>query len=418
MTLIRSGAWTTAVGLLLLSACVPGRPSPVGDACLTAADTAGTPLDTVVVALAPPENDRFLARHRNSTLVRLDCAGALRPELATQWSAEDGGRSWVFQLRPVENGGMTAGTVRDRWEALRNGGLWLWPAILQVEPVDSLRLRVRLDRGYAELPIEFADPRLGIPGGAFRLRYLATPRGGPVSTLSYLVPVTGTRPVIKVEQLRPGVDPRDALDFPRAGQVSPADIVITREAAAVAYARNRSEFSAVGVAWDQTYVLVTPPPGPVAAVSDETRRGLESGVVPGEVRAALPPFWWDSLSCLTTVRHPATDPRGGPIIGFLRSDSMAQALAERLAAVAPTGGTRTIAISNLDSAMVAGSPSALVLLLPRQRPVSCDGITGWPAGSRIDPLVDLRTFVITRRGVPALLLDADGMVRLNPAEGP
>jgi hypothetical protein len=154
-------------------------------------------------------------------------------------------------------------------------------------------------------------------------------------------------------------------------------------------------------------------------MSDDTRRGLARDVVPGEVRTALPPFWWDSLPCLGMFKYAAPDPRDGPLIAFSGGDPVARALAERLAAVAMTrAGPRPVATSSMDSARTTHQPNALVFPLPRQRPVSCDDVTRWPAGSLIDPLVDLRTFVIVRRGVPPLLLDGDGMIRFNPATAP
>lgn len=412
-----------ALALFLLQACAP-RPTvvaPVSGTCLTEADSSVPRLDTVVVALADPLAARFLARHLASNLVMLDCSGALRPELATQWTAEDGGKTWVFILRPVADGGMTAGVVRAGWELQRNGGIWPWPPILGVEVLDSARLRVRLDRAYSDLPAEFADPGLAVGAGPFRTHLTASPGAGPVTVVTYLVPVDGLGPIIKVERLRPGVDPRDALDFPRAGVLSPADVVITSDAATIAYARRRAEFAVLPVGWALTYVLLTrvPTPATALAINDETRQGLVSDVVPGEVRPAAPPFWWDSLPCLSAVKYPSPDPRNGPVIAFLRSDPVARALGERLAAVALTRNRpRTVAMSDLDSARMIGSPNALVLPLPRQRPASCDAITRWPPGSRIDPLVDLRTFVITRRGVPPILLDDDGMIRFNAAESP
>ena len=397
--------------------------APAPGPCLTEPDSTVRRLDTVVVALPTPMSDRFLARHLASTLVMVDCMKGLRPELATQWAAEDGGKSWVFTLRPVANGGMTAGSVRGRWEGQRNAGLWPWPAILEVEVVDSDRLRVRLDRAYAELPAEFADPRLGVAGGSFRTHYVASPVAGPVTSTAYLVPVNGRGPVIKLEVLRPNVDARDALDFPRAGLLSPADVVITRDAATVAYARNRREFTVFPVAWDLAYVLLTPMPTPASAltIGDETQRGLLRDVVPGEVRAAMPPFWWDSLPCLATFKAQYPDPRDGPVIAFFGADPVARALAQRLAAVAMTRtGPRTVATdsTSLDFARATRPPNAFVFPLPRQHPVSCDDVTRWPAGSRIDPLVDLRTFVIIRRGMPPLILDGDGLVRFQTPAAP
>lgn len=311
--------------VLLSTACVPGRPVPLAAACLAVADTTIPRLDTVVVALTPAEGERFLARHLDSSVVRVDCAGSVRPEQATRWT----------------------------------------------------------------------------------VRLVASPSAGPATRITFLAPVTGGGPVIKVEQLRTSVDPRDALDFPRTGVLSPADVVLTGDAAAVDYARSRKDFTVVPVAWALTYVLLTPISASLAApvpITDETRRSLVRDVVPGEVRAASPPFWWDSLPCVGTTRAFNPGSHGAPIVALDRSDPIARALVERLVALTLTQGGRRA--------------NAVVLSLPRLRPISCDAVTQWPSGSRIDPLVDLQTFVIVRRGVPTLQLDGDGMIRFNSAASP
>jgi hypothetical protein len=403
--------------IVLLSGCAPGPPSPLGDACLSIADTTVARLDTVVVALTQAEGAEFLSRHLSSNLVRLDCAGEIRPDRATRWTAEDGGKTWVFTL-----GTLTAGAVRESWDAQRNGGIWPWPAMLAVEVLDSARLRVRLDRAYHELPAEFGDSWLAVAGGSFRTQIVAHPPAGPVTSVSYLAPLTGPGPVIKVELLRPNVDPRDALDFPRVGLLSPADVVITSDAATVAYARSRREFIVSPVAWSLTYVLLTPVPGLPATtlpIDDETRRSLVRDVVPGEVRAALAPFWWDSLPCQSTTRDYDPSSRAGPILAFDRSDPIARALAERLAAMTISKpGAHTLPVNRLlvTPGLFTGIANAFVLSLPRQRRIICD--PQWPKGSRMDALIDLQAFVIARRGVQPLLLDGDGMIRFNPEPGP
>jgi hypothetical protein len=129
------------------------------------ADTTVARLDTIVVALTPAEGADFLSRHLSSNLVRLDCAGEILPDRATRWTAEDGGKSWVFTL-----GSLTAGAVRESWDAQRNGGIWPWPAMLEVEVLDSARLRVRLDRAYHELPRNSATHGWRWPVARFVLR--------------------------------------------------------------------------------------------------------------------------------------------------------------------------------------------------------------------------------------------------------
>lgn len=412
-----SGA--AALAILVIQACATGStgvaPSPAS--CLVSADSTAIPLDTVVVALSQTDGSFFTLHQLSSTLVRRDCEGQLHPDLATQWRAEDGGKSWVFTLKKV-----TAGLVRDTWEQQRNGGVWLWPAILEVEVLDSSRLRVRLDRTYRELPTEFTAVPMSVPVSSHRLAFVASPTAGPVTRIEILNPVKRGEPVIKVEVLRPSVDPRDAMDFPRVRYLSPADIVVTSDAATIAYARTRPEFAVVPVAWFRTYVLLTPIPDLPAtplSISEETRLGLIRDVVPGEVRRASPPFWWDSLPCLSTTRAYDPGPRAVPVLAFDGTDAVARSLAERLAALT-VSHPRTMALSplRLSIELFTGTANAFVMSFPRPGPANCDAITRWPRSSRIDPLVDLQAYVIVRRGVPPLLLDDDGMIRFNPATGP
>jgi len=406
---------------LLLPACAPRATvvAPAPELCLISADTTAPHLDTVVVALSQAEGTFFASRQLESTLVRRDCAGQLHPELATQWRPEDGGKSWVFIL-----GKVTAGLVRDTWEKQRNGGVWPWPTILEVEILDSFRLRVRLDSAYRELPSEFTAFPLSVPVSSHRFAFAATPTAGPVSRIETLNPVTAGGPVIRVELLRQNVDLRDAMDFPRGRYLRPADVVVTSDAPTIAYARTRPEFAVVPVAWSRTYVLLTPIPGSPATllpIDEEARRGLIRDVVPGEVRPASPPFWWDSLPCLSTTKAYDPGPRAIPVLAFDESDPVARSLAERLAATAQSHpGPRIMALSplRLSIELFTGTANAFVMSLPRPGPANCSAITRWPRSSRVDPLVDLQAYVIVRRGVPTLQLDGDGVIRFRPTASP
>src|SRR5262249_53921028 len=70
-------------------------PPPVPDACLVSRFV--PPGKDTVKIFAPTT---FAGRQLFETLVRLDCSGQLRPELAVSWHAEDRGATWVLTLRP------------------------------------------------------------------------------------------------------------------------------------------------------------------------------------------------------------------------------------------------------------------------------------------------------------------------------
>src|SRR5688572_15192729 len=84
-----------------------GAAAPARAACI-AAGTPGVSADTldVVVDAAPrlqipptTAADWFVAAHTHEPLVRLDCAGVIRPGLADRWTREADGSVWTFTLR-------------------------------------------------------------------------------------------------------------------------------------------------------------------------------------------------------------------------------------------------------------------------------------------------------------------------------
>lgn len=434
---------TLPVVLLILS-CAPSRPFPVPavDICRTHGDSAIGRQDTVTVALAGPfrldsiaqprsQSEQFVSRQVYRSLVTLDCLGNIAPGLAGTWHAEDAGRSWVFGLSGES--AVTAEVVRAIWDARRNGGLWPWPEILDVEVMDSLRLRVRLDRPHDSLPAAFADARLAITGvrGTFRVMYSASPPAGPVTATLFLVPAAPVAsPVtLKVQVLRGGVDPRDALDFPRAGLLGRADVVITTDPRALAYADSRAEFQTLPLAWNVSYVLVTPAPSSEAkrvSLPAAVRDSMARDLAPATLRPAAPGSWWESEPCTTPA--PVATPAAAPRIVYANDDPIARSIAERLVALAAAEGSwvnllvpggsaamrpRTLPMTPaaMDSAVASGRPFAFVLPLSRLRPVLCSGVPRWAEASMITSLVDSRPSAIIRRGVPPAMIDGDGLLR-------
>jgi hypothetical protein len=416
----------------------------MGSSCIVTRDSSVPELDTVVVTLPEPIRpgaisaprtlaERFVARHSFANLVKLTCAGDVVPDLAKAWKPEDGGRSWVFTLADAS---ISAEAVKSLWESRRNGGIWPWPAILDVEVVDSFALRVRLDTAYPSLPLEFVDPALAVVGlvgrdnvaistGEYQARGTVFPRAGPVAATTYLDPVSfnARGPTIKLQLLRAGVDPRDALDFPRAGTLGPSDLLITRDTATIGLARSRPEFRVVPLAWDVTYAMMGRPQEIV--IPRSFRGALTAAGVPGDSRN---PESWPPTSSICRIGQSPTAPQLPPRIAYSNDDPIARALAERLVAMAVTPShswiadwipganqgnrprTLPMSPSALDSAITLGRPYAFVVATSRSQPLSCESQI---AGSVL-PLIDSRPYAIIRRGVPALEIDGEGLVRLHP----
>lgn len=263
-----------------------------------------------------------------------------------------------------------------------------------------------------------------------------------------LVPRPGLRiPVLLVRLLDPHAA-RDALD---AG----ADVVITADPAAIAYARERADHLIVPLQFDRSYVL-TVPAGAVtartAAAPDSLaallRTGLAAGAVREDARPSDGPHWWtDAAFCgAAAVTTPAPAPPSTDRIVFPDGDPVARALADRIVALAATGSPllaaaaprlsrstsfRAAALAGGDfaAALDAGEAAAFVLALPARVADRCaerrllDRRAPWlarPDGAQppLVPLVDTREHVIVRRGAVGITTDWLGALTFDgPAAG-
>ncbi|HEU4699661.1 MAG TPA: hypothetical protein VFS40_10800 [Gemmatimonadales bacterium] len=298
------------------------------------------------------------------------------------------------------------------------------------------RLLVRQTR---EVPARIdCEGRVG-PGApaAFRLVGDAPvpASAGPTGRVLLLVPAAAPGPVVRIEVLRPGADPRDALDAaPGALLHRAADVLVTRDPATLAYARRRRELVVVPLPWDRTYVLAAvggaaEPPDRAAAL----RRALARDAVRSAARGAEPPFWWEGdASCLAAAAPGGdlTAPRTHRIV-YPADDATAGELAERIVALAastdrpgwlpapvgapvPTARAAPLDSTALTRALAAGNEAGYVLPLPRLRPASCAALPRLPAGATLVPLVDTRAHAVVRRGVAPFAVDGDGTLRFFP----
>ena len=369
--------------------------------------------DTVRV-VAP---STFISRQLFETLVRFDCAGRLRPELAVTWHSEDGGRVWVLTLRPGarywHGGPVTPADIAADWAPDSTQGTAVRAAgILAVTPAGDHDVRLTLADPRDSLPAALADPALAI---------IRTDRSGDEGTGRYR-PATADRPpkiLAPSDSSTRGIVkllpyPRDLRDVLDAG----ADLVVTDDPATLTYAEARPELSLVPLPWSRTYVLVVPNRSGISLDTSSTvrlRETLAHDALRVDARAAEPPFPWGA--CAGPAAAPArTAAPPAPRIGYPAGDRIARDLAARIVAVGAAPARSIVALdsSALRQSLREGREAAYILAEPRAPLIPCAGPVPWPAGVTLIPLVDTREHAILRRGAPPVTVDWDGTIRLAP----
>jgi hypothetical protein len=228
-------------------------------------------------------------------------------------------------------------------------------------------------------------------------------------------------PAVALTLAPPSGDLRDAIDHG-------TDLVRTADPDLLDYARRRPGASVTALPWDRTYALVLPAgsAGVGAAIAPDTaafRSALASDAVRADARAAVGPFWWEVPAAC--IARPAPKARRAPsnAIAYPASDAAARGLAERIVALASSGGiadagtdvvARGFPADSFAMALRLGTERGYVVVLPLHAPVPCRESAGWPPHASVLPLVDTRAYAVLRRGAPALVIEWDGAVR--PAE--
>jgi hypothetical protein len=397
-TIRRARALGAALLTWLSGGCAGGapeklpEPAAAPDPCLLPGGQPGEPRALVIV-VTRPEDTAAVARAQPEPMIRLDCTGVARPEVAESWARDSTGRTWTLALA-AEAVDVSAGSVAAEWwtrpeaaTTLRHG------RIASVVPLDQRRLAVTFERSFDSVPPVFADPSLA----------LVTDSGPVVGTTFTLRRLTG--------------DPRDALD---AG----ADILLADDPELLAYARARSELVVHPLPWSRIYALVVPAGqrGFEALIPPDSagfRAGLARDAVRVEARPAEGPYWWaDPRACPEVEESATTSARGLRVTAPAWDDPIARAIAERLVALS----ARPMRVSGgLDPhwpfpAIHTEHGRAFVVPLPRTALVPCREIDAWTAGAMVVPLIETRRSVVVRRGVPRLTVEFDG--RLRAADTP
>jgi hypothetical protein len=351
-------------------------PSPVPaaeDACLVRSPGAPRTGELLV-------DSTLLARRLVDTPVRLDCTGLPRPGLASAWTRDSTGRAWTLTLPD-------AGAVARAWhesrraaEALSLAGAESWV------PIDDRRLVVTFRQPHDSLPTLFADPALGLARDSLApTSFRALPAGG---------------------------DARDAID-------RGADLVRSADPTVLEYAASHQGVTVVPLPWDRTYILVLPDGsrglGPIAGADTAGfRAALAGDAVRPEARGAEPPFWWTTARCdPATTTHSSVAPRSSALL-YSRDDAVARALAARLVAMSdtPDAIVRAVEPAQLTAALRAGIDLGYVVAVPRRDLVPCRTMAAWPPGATVLALIDTRSRLVMRDGVPPLEVEYDGALRI------
>jgi len=423
-------------GLLVVAACGGAAPrgelpppapalAPGDTACLIAA---GRPAsrDTVTIALTDPVDpahaplprnvaERFVFAQLYETLIRVDCQGRVLPALARSWEQGPEGR-WTVTLRSDarfwDRAPVTAQDVLAAWRA-RDSSL-------------ARAVTVPDDRALSIDPTglsfqRFADPALAVtksaPGGGWPIgtgHYWTTGSAGGAEALR-ASPVPGAGlPALKVT-VAPASEARDAVD-------ANADLLLTSDPAALDYGRTRSEYQDAPLGWDHTYVLLAPD-GSSLELS-----ALRLETLPQAVHVEARPaqgddggFWLVDLKrCGLAAEAPSTRAPPRRRIVYEQADRDARDLAARLVGLAALGRGAVVAglaPAAFEPAFRSGAEAAYVLRVRRRTVDPCAAareLPAWVPRGSITPLIDTRTHVLVRRGLPRLSVDWDGAVRLVP----
>jgi hypothetical protein len=387
------------------------------------------------------ESERLLFRQLYETLVAVDCLGRVHPALAASWRLDTDGRTWIVTLREnarfADGTPLTANDVRASWGGDGNRN--------QLHPVDSIvalddhavAITFRRQRADVDALQVLAHPDLAIakpvadsawPLGTRSAR--VAPQDDPQRELRATV-ITITRDALP--PLRFLVAPGDARNLLDAD----ADLLLTRDPAALDYARTLPQFQTMPLAWQRTHVLLTPDrPRPSAPLSAPARQVLADDAVRGEARGALEPFWWQTVRDCNVLSSP---PRGrtspAPRIVYGANDDAARDLAERFVGLVRASGPaatmlldvllpdrprrtyeRALGLTGnaLAQAIRLGADAGYVVSVD-SRPVdpcrdllALIGIAPWLDPETIIPLIDTRLQAVVRRGRSGVSAEWDG----------
>lgn len=413
-------------------------------------------------------DERVVFRQLYETLIQVDCLGRIRPALAEDWHASDGGRRWSLRLREGprfwDGEPVLAGTVKAAWDREESREAAHLARIDSVVVENDREITVFVEVGRSEPPSILAAP-------VFAVSQRSPDLAWPMGTGSYRVDESapGRVVVARAEDGRPTInfvsavlgDARDLLD----GGV---DLLVTADPAVIEYAE-RLSYERITLPWDRSYLLLATSRAQTlrlggevgtlpASLLDSMARNAIQGEARAHERSVGPEGFWglkeacgsvaDILAGLPPVPRGAYTIPGRRIV-FDAADRVARALAERIVALAAGGpgaeweaGLLASAIPGLSDAserLVAegvggleletslrdGDDFAYIVAVPlapldpcyeRRRLVRR---AQWLGAEKLDlssavlPLVDTRRQAIARPGSLGLRLQGDGGVSID-----
>lgn len=439
--------------------CGGAPPASVAPADVDPCVLAEEPLagDTLVFALPGPVDpahapvptsfaERVVFRSLYETLIRVDCRGDVHPGLAVAWRPEDGGRTWVFELRPAATFAdglpVTAEAVVASWreDEPRRPRPWADSVETSATARDEHTLAIALDRPHASVPRIFAHPGLAVArpapdGAAWALGTGSFTVAEASGDRLLVVARNGRRP-----DERPALAFRTASDDPRDLVDAGADLMVTSDPAVSAYATAVADVRVIALPWDRVYVLAVPSPGidSVGQAGGGFPDDLSAAATGADAKVPAEPYWWhDAGACLAPRYSRARrddDKPAIPRILYWRDDRTARGLAERVVALVAPGRVQGLLPSEVDVTQIAaaglespayevvlrdGGIAAYVVALDRAVLDTCvaagalvENVT-WPA--RIVPLVETRSHLVIRQLAGTLALEWDGTPYLTVA---
>ncbi len=406
------------------------------------------------------KDGRAVFQHVYETLVAVDCGSSPGPGLAAEWTHDEQGRRWEFEIRPgasfSDGSPVSAAALSAAWRRKRVAGV----TIDSVAEDDTGRIIVHLAVPGVQEPRAFSHPDLSVrrvPRGA----------GWPLGTGPYRVaenPDQRSLTLVAADAAALRLH-FEAVTASRARNLLDLgwEVLLTRDRRVTAYAADISRLGAIELPWDRTYVLavpsasgdgIDPVPGGLLEVLARDAVRAEARPFPGRMalgensedacRAAGPPTAI-SFAEFAHLPDPPDPQESVRRIGHDRGDPTAADLAARLVALSGSNAaaedvsahflTRALGLTNqpelaaqlrtlpmpassLRPLFQQGSPRkppthAFVIALPTAVP-ACIRMPGY----RLFPLIMTRPTLIMDRRLGRVTLGAGGLpIFTNSAMG-
>lgn len=419
---LRHLAAFAAVLALVLHACSapaaspPGDVAPVPSSCVLGSGDEGearTSDAPLVVAVAGPVDpahapiphtpaERLAFAQMYETLVRVDCEGRMVAALARAWASDDGGRTWTFTLADARDWGgrtVTAAHVGESWVAAGERA----PRLRALTVVDDGTLTVELpgpvDASFFAHPALAVRTTLGDDGWAIG--------SGPLRPEAR----TGASTLLLRSAAGRAVELRWGAPDAQAALAAGADLLVTSDPDALAYARAATGLRTAPLAFDRTYVLVVPG-GEVASAPDAGERtSLARDAVRADARGAPGP----ALLCGEGSSGGPAAPARPPRVVHAADDPVARALAERWVAL-EGGVAASLGAQAFDAALRRSDEGAYVVALPRAPGDEADLCASLPTLARVAavlPLIETRPTLVYRQGVTGVEVEGTGTLWLD-----